>query len=107
MPLLLFAIPDEAAEKNRFEIGIPVLGSIILTKSTDGEVKGLKAWPKQDRAPVANLPMGRCCAAKVAGISSRRHATAATDHPYLPRLVLLGVSWKSPGRYRLWQRLTT
>jgi cytochrome bd ubiquinol oxidase subunit I len=28
MPLLLFAIPDEAAEKNWFEVGIPVLGSI-------------------------------------------------------------------------------
>ena len=31
MPLLLFAWPDERAEPNRFEVGIPVLGSIILT----------------------------------------------------------------------------
>jgi cytochrome bd ubiquinol oxidase subunit I len=53
MPLLLFAIPDDAAERNTFEIGIPWFGSLILTHSFDGEVKGLKEWPKQDRPPVA------------------------------------------------------
>jgi cytochrome d ubiquinol oxidase subunit I len=36
MPLLLFAWPDERAEANRFEIGIPVLGSVILTHDPDG-----------------------------------------------------------------------
>jgi cytochrome d ubiquinol oxidase subunit I len=52
MPLILFAIPNETAELNRFEISIPALGSLILTHSFDGEVKGLKNWPQQDRAPV-------------------------------------------------------
>jgi cytochrome d ubiquinol oxidase subunit I len=49
----LFAIPDEKAEKNHFEIAIPKLASIYLTHDIDGEVKGLKEWPREDRPPVA------------------------------------------------------
>lgn len=49
----LFAIPDEAAEANRYEIAIPKLASWYLTHEWDGEVKGLKEWPRQDRPPVA------------------------------------------------------
>ncbi|HKP24146.1 MAG TPA: cytochrome ubiquinol oxidase subunit I [Dongiaceae bacterium] len=53
VPLTLFAIPDESAETNRFAIDVPYLGSLILTHSLDGEVKGLKDFPVQDRPPVA------------------------------------------------------
>jgi cytochrome bd ubiquinol oxidase subunit I len=53
MPLLLFALPDERAERNHYEIGIPVLGSIILTHDRDGVVQGLKDWKPGDRPPVA------------------------------------------------------
>jgi cytochrome d ubiquinol oxidase subunit I len=53
VPLVLFAIPDEEAEVNRLEIAIPKLASLILTRDPDGEVKGLKEWPKKDRPPVA------------------------------------------------------
>jgi cytochrome bd ubiquinol oxidase subunit I len=53
MPLLLFAWPDERAERNRYEIAIPVLGSVILTHDRDGVVRGLKEWKPDDRAPVA------------------------------------------------------
>src|SRR5215470_1916282 len=53
MPLLLFAWPDERAEANRFEVGIPVLGSIILTHDPDGVVRGLKDWHPDLRPPVA------------------------------------------------------
>jgi cytochrome d ubiquinol oxidase subunit I len=53
MPLLLFAWPDERAEENRFEIGIPALGSIILTHERDGIVQGLKDWRPEFRPPVA------------------------------------------------------
>jgi cytochrome d ubiquinol oxidase subunit I len=49
----LFAIPDEKAEKNHFEIAIPKLASIYLTHDINGEVKGLKDWPREDRPPVA------------------------------------------------------
>jgi cytochrome d ubiquinol oxidase subunit I len=48
-PLYLFALPDPAAETNRFEVGIPKLGSWILTHELDGVVPGLKEWPPEDR----------------------------------------------------------
>lgn len=53
VPLLLFAIPDRAAEKNHFEIGIPKLASLILTHDADGELMGLKAVPADQRPNVA------------------------------------------------------
>jgi cytochrome d ubiquinol oxidase subunit I len=48
-PLVLFAIPDMAAEKNQYELAIPKLASLILTHDLDGTVKGLKSWPAADR----------------------------------------------------------
>jgi cytochrome d ubiquinol oxidase subunit I len=51
-PAVLFALPDEKAESNRFEIAIPKLASLYLTHSIDGTVKGLKDFPKADRPPV-------------------------------------------------------
>jgi len=53
VPLTLFAIPDPASESNRFSIDVPLLGSLILTHSLDGEVKGLKDFKPEDRPPVA------------------------------------------------------
>jgi len=53
VPLTLFAIPDQAAETNRYDIEIPRLGSLILAHSWDGEVKGLKDFPADARPPVA------------------------------------------------------
>jgi cytochrome bd ubiquinol oxidase subunit I len=52
-PLLLFAIPSQARETNRLEVGIPGLASLILTHEWDGEVRGLKDWPPEERPPVA------------------------------------------------------
>jgi len=52
VPLTLFAIPDQANETNHFEIDVPLLGSLILTHSFDGEIKGLKEWKAEDRPPV-------------------------------------------------------
>ena len=40
-PLLLFALPEEAARENDFAIGIPKLASLILTHELDGEIRGL------------------------------------------------------------------
>ncbi|MFZ5708580.1 MAG: cytochrome ubiquinol oxidase subunit I [Pseudomonadota bacterium] len=48
VPLVLFALPDEAAQENRFEIGIPSLASIILRRSPDGVVPGLKDFVAED-----------------------------------------------------------
>ncbi|HXD37071.1 MAG TPA: cytochrome ubiquinol oxidase subunit I [Rhodanobacter sp.] len=53
VPLTLFAWPDEKAERNDYAVDVPHLGSLILTHSWNGEVKGLKDFPVQDRPPVA------------------------------------------------------
>jgi cytochrome d ubiquinol oxidase subunit I len=51
-PLLLFAWPDRAEQRNRYEIAIPNLASLILTHELDGELKGLKEFPDA-QPPVA------------------------------------------------------
>ena len=51
-PLLLFAIPDEEARDNRFEIGIPNGASLILTHSLDGVVPGLNDFVAEDGTPL-------------------------------------------------------
>jgi cytochrome bd ubiquinol oxidase subunit I len=53
VPLVLFAIPDEAAETNRYALDVPDLGSLILTHDPNGTVRGLKDWPADERPPVA------------------------------------------------------
>jgi len=53
VPLTLFAIPSDKAERNYFAIDFPWLGSLILTHNLDGEVKGLKDFPADQRPPVA------------------------------------------------------
>ncbi|PZQ47249.1 MAG: cytochrome ubiquinol oxidase subunit I [Micavibrio aeruginosavorus] len=53
VPLLLFGWPDEEAEETKYALEIPNGASMILTHKTDGEIKGLKEWAKEDRPPVA------------------------------------------------------
>jgi len=53
VPLLLFAWPDEAAERNEYEVAIPKLGSLIITHDLNGEIAGLKEVPRSERPPVA------------------------------------------------------
>ncbi len=55
VPLLLFALPDQQAERNRLEVGIPGLASLILTHDMDGEIRGLKEWAPEDRPHVATV----------------------------------------------------
>ena len=49
---VIIAIPDEATESNRYELKIPVLGSIIGSMSTTSKEVGLTSFPPQDRPPV-------------------------------------------------------
>ena len=44
VPAVLFALPDEKTQTNRYEIAIPKLASLYLTHSLDGEVKGLNEF---------------------------------------------------------------
>ena len=52
-PLKLFGWPDQEEENTKYAIEIPKLSSLILTHDLNGEVKGLKEWPKDARPPVA------------------------------------------------------
>ncbi|HZR69990.1 MAG TPA: cytochrome ubiquinol oxidase subunit I [Burkholderiales bacterium] len=51
-PLILFGIPNAAEERTDYALGIPKLGSLILTHDPNGVVRGLKEWPEQERPPV-------------------------------------------------------
>jgi cytochrome bd-type quinol oxidase subunit 1 len=57
-PLVLFGVPDDAAGRLRDAIEIPHLGSLILTHTWSGEVKGLNEWPRDDRPPVWPVFLG-------------------------------------------------
>lgn len=52
VPITVFAWPDGKRERNDYAIEIPLLGSLILTHSVNGEVKGLKEVPASERPPV-------------------------------------------------------
>jgi cytochrome bd ubiquinol oxidase subunit I len=53
-PLILFGMPDMDEETTKYAVSIPKLGSLILAHRLDGEIKGLKEWPPEDRpnAPI-------------------------------------------------------
>jgi cytochrome bd ubiquinol oxidase subunit I len=50
-PLILFGIPDDDAEVTHYAIEIPKAGSLILTHDFEGEVRGLKSFPRDERPP--------------------------------------------------------
>jgi cytochrome d ubiquinol oxidase subunit I len=52
-PLKLFGWPDQDAETTRWAVEVPKLSSLILTHDFDGEVRGLKEWPRDERPPAA------------------------------------------------------
>ncbi len=49
VPLILFGWPDMAAETTRAAIGIPHLGSLILTHDWNGRIPGLAEFAPEDR----------------------------------------------------------
>jgi cytochrome d ubiquinol oxidase subunit I len=57
VPLVLFALPDEEARENRFEIAIPNMASVILKHSPDGVVPGLNDYVGE-HPPVAPVFWG-------------------------------------------------
>ncbi len=50
--LALFGIPDDAGERLRYAVRVPHLGSVVLTHTWNGAVRGLKEWPRENRPPV-------------------------------------------------------
>jgi cytochrome d ubiquinol oxidase subunit I len=49
---VLIAIPDEERETNRYELKIPVLGSLIATMHLDSKEVGLTGFARSERPPV-------------------------------------------------------
>ena len=52
-PLFLFGFPNEETESNEFAFAIPKIGSLVVTGSLHGKIRGLKEWPREERPPVA------------------------------------------------------
>lgn len=48
-PYLWVIVPDQAAQRNRFQIGMPYFGSIWLTGSLNGTIGGLRNTPVADQ----------------------------------------------------------
>jgi len=53
-PYYWIIAPDQAHQRNRFALGIPYLGSIWLTHTLYGQVRGLKNTPR-DRQPMMGM----------------------------------------------------
>ncbi len=53
VPLVLFAVPNQAEARNDYAIEIPRLASLILTHSADGTFPALTSKPADERPPVA------------------------------------------------------
>ena len=51
-PFVLFAWPDEKAERNIAEISIPYAGSLVLTHDLNGLFPGLRDFKPENRPPV-------------------------------------------------------
>jgi cytochrome d ubiquinol oxidase subunit I len=57
VPLVLFALPDSKTQSNKYALEIPNMASLILTHSSDGEIKGLNEFPDA-HPPVVPLFFG-------------------------------------------------
>ena len=57
-PYYWIIVPDQEHQRNRFALGIPVLGSIWLTHSLDGRVDGLKNTPRRPSAQMGMVFYG-------------------------------------------------
>lgn len=49
LSLTLFGIPDMQEERTKYAVEVPHLGAIILTHSWNGQIKGLKEFPRDER----------------------------------------------------------
>jgi len=47
-PLILFGLPDMERAETAHQLALPGWGSFILTHDWNGEVRGLKVWPREE-----------------------------------------------------------
>jgi cytochrome d ubiquinol oxidase subunit I len=53
--LILFGMPDLEMARTNWAIAIPHLGALIITHSWNGQVRGLKSFPRQDWPPAPQV----------------------------------------------------
>ena len=97
-PLRIGGLPDEEAETTRWALEIPKGLSFLATGNFDGEVRGLKSVPREDRPPVAivhaafQLMVGcglfMAAVAVLAGLLAWRRRRLP-DHPAFLRLTIV------------------
>ena len=95
-PLLLFGLPNMKEERTDYAVGIPHLSSLILTHSFNGEVPGLKDFPRADRPNAAvvfwsfriMVGLGMLMVAVGAASLWLRWRGRLYDNPWLQRVVL-------------------
>ncbi len=95
-PFVVFAIPDQEAEENHFEVAIPGAGSLILQHEIRGRVLGLNEVPPEDRPPVAPvffafrimIYIGFFLVAVAILGAVLRHRGVLYDRPWFLRLLL-------------------
>jgi cytochrome bd ubiquinol oxidase subunit I len=104
VPLVLFAVPNEAAERNDYEVAIPKLGSVLLTHSIDGEIQPLKAVPASERPPVA--PVFYAFRVMVGLGFAMLLVTFASLWAWQRRLLFDARSWLSRWALNGWRALT-
>lgn len=51
-PLRLFALPDQAQQRNHAELAIPAIGSLYLRHNLSGHIKSLGEFPRDSLPPV-------------------------------------------------------
>lgn len=51
-PLILFGVPNAKEKRMDYVVQIPYLGSLILTHTLDGEIKGMNTWPVDEQPPM-------------------------------------------------------
>lgn len=99
MPLTLFGLPDMQAETTRYAVEIPRLGSLILTHSWDGQIRGLKDFLPQDRPNAAvvfwtfRVMVGLgflMVALAIAGLWLRRSERIYRSRPFLRFALAMG-----------------
>ncbi len=96
VPLLLFAIPDQEAQTNRFELGIPSLASVILKHDPAGVIPGISEVAPEEQPPVAivfwafRIMVGigfLMIGVAIAGVILRKRGTLYTNPLFLKSLV--------------------
>jgi len=57
-PYQLIIVPDNAAERNHYGMGVSLLGSLLVTHTVEGVVPGLKRTPADERPPMGPVFYG-------------------------------------------------